>query len=71
MFRNMMAQHKALLNADVWEVVMAGVPVDGTSGSFAGEVGKGSKLVNTLTGIWYTNTGTKASPTWTTIGSQS
>jgi hypothetical protein len=32
---------------------------------------KGSLVVNTATGIWYTNTGTKAAPTWTVVGSQS
>ena len=39
-------------------------PVDGTSGTGAGDTGIGSILVNTGTGKWYRNEGTKASPTW-------
>lgn len=31
---------------------------------------KGAMLVNTLTGVQYTNTGTGVTPTWTVVGAQ-
>jgi hypothetical protein len=40
-------------------------PSDGTSGTGAGITGKGSICMAEDTGEIYTNTGTKASPTWT------
>lgn len=48
----------------------SGVPVDGVSGTGAGFAGTGSLYVRT-TGVLYINTNTKASPTWTVVGSQS
>jgi len=49
----------------------AGVPVSGTSGTYKTAV-TGQSLVNTLTGVYYSNTSTTAnSPTWTVVGSQS
>lgn len=49
----------------------SGAPTDGTSGTGAGFAGPGSMYVNIANGKWYTNTNTKASPTWTVIGTQS
>lgn len=49
----------------------AGVPTDGTSGTGAGWAGIGSTCVDKTNGKHYTNTGTKASPTWTVTGTQS
>jgi hypothetical protein len=45
--------------------ISTGVPTDGTSGTGAGVDGPGSLYINYATGIWYINTNTKASPTWT------
>lgn len=42
-----------------------GALTDGTSGDGAGWAGKGSMITRTDNGELYTNTGTKASPTWT------
>ena len=47
-----------------------GAPVDGTSGTFAGQAEIGALLVRTDTGIVHVNTNTKASPTWTVVGAQ-
>lgn len=44
--------------------VMSGAPVDGASGTLAGIAGPGSIVLSTNGNI-YSNTGTKASPTWT------
>lgn len=44
----------------------AGAPTNGTNGTGAGIANPGQLLVDTTTGILYQNTGTQASPTWTT-----
>lgn len=49
----------------VWLFTTATTPADGTSGDGAAWAGKGSICVALDTGEMYTNTGTKASPTWT------
>lgn len=49
----------------VWDLVMSGVPVDGVAGTGIGLAGKGSTIVDVLTGNSYTNTGTIDSPVWT------
>ena len=68
-------QHGAgrnIMGTDIWlDLVANGTPVNGTSGTGAGWAGKGSTLLDSTTGKWYTNTNTTASPTWTVIGSQS
>ena len=48
-----------------------GAPTNGTSGTKAGRAGKGSLLLRTDNGSMYQNTNTKASPTWTLIGTVS
>lgn len=48
----------------------AGVPVDGTSGTFAKKAPKGAPLYDTANGVAYVNTGTQASPVWTKVGTQ-
>ena len=45
----------------------AGVPVNGTTGTFAGFAGIGALLVDTVGGGLYQNSGTQASPTWTLV----
>jgi hypothetical protein len=49
----------------------AGAPTSGASGTYVNEAGPGSLLVDTTNKKAYINTGTKASPTWTVVGSQS
>lgn len=56
--------HGAVQLVPVWP--NAGAPTSGTSGSFAGLTQKGDLLVDTTTGATYQNTGTTASPTWST-----
>lgn len=46
----------------------AGAPVNGTT--LANVAEKGALLSDTTNGVLYINTGTKASPTWTIVGSQ-
>ena len=40
------------------------VPVNGTSGTYAGVAAVGARLINTTTGLQYRNSNTQASPTW-------
>jgi hypothetical protein len=47
----------------------SGAPTDGTSGTLAGIAGPGSLYHRTSNGAVYANTNTKASPTWTQLGS--
>jgi hypothetical protein len=49
----------------------AGVPSNGTSGTGAGLAAKGSLCTDVTNAKLYINTGTKASPTWTVVGTQS
>lgn len=49
----------------VWLFATATTPSDGTTGDGAGWAGKGSICVALDAGEIYTNTNTKASPTWT------
>lgn len=55
-----------IVGTDIWlNLVANGAPVNGTSGTGAGWAGKGSTLVDSTSGLWYSNTNTTASPTWT------
>ena len=58
------------LGNDVWLFTKAGVPTAGTSGDGATWAGIGSLCVDYTNGKLYINTGTKASPTWTVVGTQ-
>lgn len=58
------------LGGDVWIFSVAAALVDGTSGTGAGITGPGSICGNSSDGKAYINTNTKASPTWTVIGTQ-
>jgi hypothetical protein len=51
-------------NRGVWSRTL-GVPVNGTSGSFANESNPGDLLIDTTNKTIYQNKGTSASPTWT------
>lgn len=57
------------LSHEVCVVLNAGAPVNGTTG--ANVAGKGSLLIDYSNGKVYVNTNTKASPTWTVVGTQS
>lgn len=69
--RNLWSQFNDLVKNDVFILVDQAVPTNGTSGDGAGFAGKGSLCVDANGGKLYINTGTKASPTWTVVGSQS
>lgn len=56
---------------EMWDLVGDGAPTDGTSGTGAGIAGPGSTYMDFTNQVLYTNTNTKASPTWTVVGSQS
>lgn len=56
---------------DLWDISGAGVPTDGTAGDGAAFAGKGSRYTDRTNAKLYINTGTKASPTWTIVGTQS
>jgi hypothetical protein len=53
------------LGAGIYIFTDSTTPVDGTSGTGAGITAKSSICMAEDTGEIYTNTGTKASPTWT------
>jgi len=54
-----------------WLFTTAGAPTAGVAGDGAGWAGIGSLAIDTTNGKLYINTNTKASPTWTVVGSQS
>jgi hypothetical protein len=54
---------------DVCELIGGGAPTDGVTG--ANIAGPGSRFTRTDTGKLYINTGSKAVPTWTVVGTQS
>ena len=54
-----------------WIFSNAGTPTDGTSGTGAGFAGPGSLVTDTTNAVLYINSNTKASPTWTIVGTQS
>ena len=53
-----------LRTANIGIFTFSGVPVDGASGTYAGFVGTGGVITNTATGVWYTNVGTLAVPSY-------
>ena len=68
--RNIMACLRALANNNLLHGVNAGAPTNGTSGTLAGYAGPGCLLTDTTNAKLYINTNTKASPTWTVVGTQ-
>jgi hypothetical protein len=64
-FKNIWAGLKQLTNVGIFPTIPGeGVPVNGPTGTGAKFGGKGQQYVNILTGIYYINTGTAASPVW-------
>lgn len=68
---NIQAALRALADNSLLPIVNAGAPVNGTSGTGAGVAGPGCLLIDTTNKFLYINTNTKASPTWTKVGTQS
>lgn len=64
---NIWAMIRALVNNGCPLVTNAGAPTSGTSGTFVGQAGPGSLLIDYTNAVFYINTGTLASPTWTRI----
>jgi len=60
--QNIWAQLKDLANSDIFEIVGTGAPIDGTTGKNI--VGLGGFYVDSASGNWYVNVGTKTSPVW-------
>ena len=67
---NMMAMLRDLVDNETFILPFNAAPVNGTSGTFAGFAGPGTLLIRTDTPTLYINTNTKASPTWTVVGTQ-
>jgi hypothetical protein len=65
--KNIRAAEVDLARQGVFNTAGSGAPT-GTTG--AGKCGPGSTYADTATGKVYTNTGTKAAPTWTIVGTQ-
>lgn len=62
--QNIWQQLVDLANNDIFNVVYAGIPVNGTSGTGVGICGPGSYLYDSVNKNMYQNAGTLASPTW-------
>lgn len=65
---NIQAALRDKANQDVWDLVGSGAPTSGTSGTGVHLAGPGSTYTDTASGLIYSNTNTKASPTWTGVG---
>ena len=59
------------LSSDVCHLSGAGAPVNGVSGTGAGFAGPGSQYTDRSAATIYLNSGTKASPTWASVGGAS
>jgi hypothetical protein len=66
--RGFFSSYLRFLHQVVMPVLSNGAPSSGTSGTGVNKAGKGSLCVDYTNGQLYINTGTKASPTWTSIG---
>lgn len=67
---NMWVMLKALATNGIGPFVNAGAPVNGASGTLVNYAGPGALLVDITNKFLYINTNTKASPTWTKVGTQ-
>lgn len=65
---NFWAVFKGLTDQGIGFFTDTTAPTNGTSGSFAGSAAPGSIFIDTVTGLWYRNVGTLASPTWANQG---
>ncbi len=64
---NMWAMIRALINNGCPIVTFSGPPTNGTSGTFAGQAGPGSLLIDYTTPNFYVNRGTLLSPLWISV----
>ena len=55
----------------LYDLVNAGIPTNGPSGTGNGVAAPGCLLIDTTNKRTYQNVGTKASPTWTLVGTES
>lgn len=67
---NIFAMIRALVNNSCPIVTNAGTPTSGVSGTYAGQAGPGSLLIDFTNTVLYMNLGTLASPTWVSVGDQ-
>lgn len=65
--RNMFQSEKLKTQQNILDIVNAGVPTAGTSGTGAGFCGPGSRCIDYSNSNIYINTGTRLSPTWTLV----
>jgi len=65
---NVWASLKSLFNIDAGWYVFAGTPVNGAAGTYFGKAGLGAKLLDSTTGTWYVNLGTRTVPQWNPLG---
>lgn len=63
---NMWAMLRMLINNNVPILTISGAPTNGASGSYQGQAGPGAILIDYTNGVVYVNSGTLASPTWST-----
>lgn len=68
---NIFAWLRNMTDNDLAITTNAGAPTSGTSGTFVNQAGPGCLLIDTTNAFLYINTNTKASPTWTKVGTQS
>ena len=68
---NIWAWLKNMIDNDLIIHAISAAPVDGTSGTGANQLGIGCLLIDYTNAFLYINTGTKASPTWIKVGTQS
>lgn len=67
---NKISKASIRLTNDVCVLHGDGAPTDGVSGTGYNIAGKGSLYTDYTNGKLYINTGTKSSPTWTVVGTQ-
>src|SRR5260370_21392028 len=68
---NMWAMLRNLINQGCPIVTNAGAHMNGTAGTYNGQAGPGSILIDVTNSNLYMNTNTLASPTWTRLGGAS
>lgn len=65
---NIWTMLRSLVFSKVGILVNAGAPTNGVSGTYAGQAGPGSIIIDTVAGNLYQNIGTVTSPIWLNIG---
>jgi len=65
---NVWASLKSVFNLDAGWYVTSSAPTNGAAGTYFGKAGLGAKLLDSSTGIWYVNLGTRTVPQWNPLG---